>query len=221
MTSPTYSNGAVYADFDNDGDLDIAVNNIDEEAYLYRNNTDTGTSIKIMLEGSAGNRNALGAKLIVYRGTDIRIMEKFPVRGFQSSMEIPLLAGTGTGIPDSMILVWPDNSFEKIRTDSLGKQVKLVYRQGLPRFNYGLLHPAKNEPGFENIADAARLKYLHVENPFVEFNREPLMPFYGIYRRSRACSGRYEQGWTGGRIYRLFKRKQGGIVFTKYQRHIQ
>ena len=115
---PTYSNGAVYADFDNDGDLDIAVNNIDEEAYLYRNNTDTGTSIRVMLEGGATNRNAVGAKLIVYRGQDIRVSEKYPVRGFQSSMEIPLLAGTGSGMPDSMILVWPDNSYEKIRVDS-------------------------------------------------------------------------------------------------------
>ena len=174
---PTYSNGAVYADFDNDGDLDIAVNNIDEQAYLYRNNTDTGTSVRIMLEGSEANRNALGAKLIVYRGADVRVMEKYPVRGFQSSMEIPLLAGTVGGSPDSMMLVWPDNSYEKINTGTTGKQLKLVYRKGLPQFDYALLHRAKNEPGFENIADAAGLKYLHIENPFVEFNREPLMPF--------------------------------------------
>ena len=174
---PTYSNGAVYADFDNDGDLDIVVNNIDEEAYLYRNNADTGNSIRINLEGGPANKNALGSKLVVYSGKEIRISEKFPVRGFQSSMEIPLLTGTRNGRPDSMILVWPDNSYEKVMCDSSVKQVALTYKKGLPVFNYAGIRTKVTGASFENTATAAGFNYLHQENQFVEFNREPLMPF--------------------------------------------
>ena len=174
---PTYSNGAVYADFDNDGDLDIVVNNIDEEAYLYRNNADSGKSFKIRLEGREENKNAIGAKLIVYRGKDIRVSEKYPVRGFQSSMEIPLMVAIGGGRPDSIIIVWPDNSYEKLISDSSDHDIELSYKKGLPVFNYGSI--VQKSPGisFQNVAGAAGLNFLHVENQFVEFNREPLMPF--------------------------------------------
>ncbi len=174
---PTYSNGAVYADFDNDGDLDIVVNNIDEDAYLYRNNTDTSISVKIVLEGTGENKNALGAKLIVFSGKEIRIAEKYPVRGFQSSMEVPFLAGTGNGIPDSMIIIWPDNSYQKLDYDSTKKKLSLAYRNGLPIFNYDRIKARKPGIVFENHAASSGLGYLHTENTFVEFNREPLMPF--------------------------------------------
>jgi len=171
----TYSNGAAYADFDNDGDLDIIVNNIDEQAYLYKNNADTGKSVRVVPEGSLLNRNAIGSKLVVYKGTDIRITEKYPVRGFQSSMEEPMIFGIGGGMPDSVLFIWPDNSFEKITLR--GVTINIKYREGLPIFNYSGLKFKEKALGFENISSAAGLDFLHIENPFVEFNREPLMPF--------------------------------------------
>ena len=97
---PTYSNGAVYADFDNDGDLDVVVNNIDEPVLLYQNKSNDGKSkqsVEIKLSGSASNINAIGAKIILYANAGIRTYEKYPARGFMSSMEIPMhigLAGT-------------------------------------------------------------------------------------------------------------------------------
>src|SRR5438045_4957021 len=84
----TYSNGAVYADLDNDGDLDVIVNNIDEPALIYENKTNDKKDkpfVEVTLKGSPKNINAVGAKIIVYDSNDIRTYEKYPVRGFQSS----------------------------------------------------------------------------------------------------------------------------------------
>jgi hypothetical protein len=91
-TVPTFSNGAVYADFDNDGDLDIVVNNIDEPALLYENEKNNNkSSLQIKLRGRASNVNAVGAKIIVYTNSGVRTYQKYPVKGFLSSMEIPIL----------------------------------------------------------------------------------------------------------------------------------
>jgi hypothetical protein len=81
----TFSNGAVYADFDNDGDLDIAVNNIDADAMIYENATNDNKRkrfIELKLKGTAKNINALGAKVLVFTKNDVRTYEKFPLHRF-------------------------------------------------------------------------------------------------------------------------------------------
>jgi hypothetical protein len=103
----TFSNGAAYADFDNDGDLDIVVNNINDPVILYKNTTNDNVSkkdyLELKLKGPTKNINALGTKLIVFSGTEIRTYEKYPVHGFQGSMEGPLhigLANSKVGFND-------------------------------------------------------------------------------------------------------------------------
>lgn len=178
----TYSNGAAYADFDNDGDLDLVVNNIDEPALIYKNLCNDGTHkksfVELVLKGPQGNLNAIGAKAIVYAGTERRTYEKFPVRGFQGSMEVPLHIGLYNTRIDSLLLVWPDNSYEKLPV--LKDSILLVsYKKGLPAFNYRQLTEAVKNPGqrAEELTSKTGLLYSHVENSFNEFDREPLIPF--------------------------------------------
>ena len=178
---PTFSNGAVYADLDNDGDLDIVVNNIDAPVLLYENkNNRPGkqSSVTIALKGDKKNVNAVGSRVIVYTKKDVRTYEKYPVKGFLSSMENPILIGIENSVIDSMLLIWPDNSFQHI-TMPVGKStIDLQYQPGLPKFNYSqLTSRIKNTTTpMVDITHAVKLDYVHKENPFAEFDREPLIP---------------------------------------------
>ena len=180
---PTYSNGAVYADFDNDGDLDVLVNNIDQAALLYKNtahdNAPTSNqSISIRLKGSLLNPSAVGATVVLFYPDEIRTYEKYPVRGFQSSMETPLLIGWGSKLPDSAWLVWPDHSAEKINWTTGQRELTCSYKSGLPRFNDQFITNRWKEPALpmHDITLQTGLVAMHKENAFGEFDREPLIP---------------------------------------------
>ena len=173
----TYSNGAAYADLDNDGDLDIVVNNIDDEAILYRNNTDDSSHIRISLTGPSQNVNAIGARAVLYSDKGMMNLEKYPVRGFQSSMESPLLLGTDSLRIDSLCIVWPDLTHQTLLPGELTRELKLTHRPGLLRFDMERLHPDRQTVLYEDMAASSGLRHLHEENDFVEFNREPLIPF--------------------------------------------
>ncbi len=175
----TYSNGAIYADLDNDGDLDIVVNNINESPVVYRNNyVENGSqknAIKLILKGSEGNRNAVGARALLYSKNEVRSYYKSPVRGFLSSMETPILIGTNKTKIDSLVFIWPDHTWQKIPLDSMADEYTVEYKVGLPGFDYQSLHATANEYNFTDITDITELLYKHRENRFSEFFREPLL----------------------------------------------
>ncbi|WP_255460252.1 VCBS repeat-containing protein [Lacibacter sediminis] len=177
---PTFSNGAVYADLDNDGDLDIVVNNIDDAVMLYKNASNDAQQqqyLSVELKGDSLNRHAIGATILVYdRSKNIHAFEKQPVRGFQSSMEIPLHIGLQTIKVDSVLLIWPDRTYEKLSVT--GKKLKAVYKKGLQRFDFSVFKTSaqKNQLQFTDITQASGLQFLHHENEFNEFNREYLLP---------------------------------------------
>ncbi len=175
----TFSNGAVYADLDNDGKLDIVVNNIWDPVIVYKNtSTAANKYVNINLKGSKENINALGARCFVYTASGIIYTEKYPVRGFMSSMEMPMHIGMGTAPVDSMLLVWPDNTYEHIKWDSTITRLNLEWKKGLPVFNYLSIQNYNKTIGrpMTDITKAAGLNYLHEENDFNEFNREILLP---------------------------------------------
>ena len=176
-----FSNGAVYADLDNDGDMDIVVNNINAPSLIYENkNNKPGkkTSLRINLKGSLKNINAIGAKVIVFANKGIRTYEKYPVRGFMSSMEVPVLIGLDKTKIDSIILVWPDNTFQHLTIPADTLALNVQYQKNLPVFNYQSLKLPNKNPAFSmvDITKETELKYLHTENRFSEFDREPLLP---------------------------------------------
>lgn len=178
----TFSNGAVYADFDNDGDLDVVVNNINDPALLYQNKSNDQHNkrfVKIKLKGPQNNINALGAKIIAFAGNEICLYEKQPVHGFLSAMEIPMHIGLDRLKPDSVYLVWPDNSCQLINIPRADSSVlSFAYQKGLPLFDYGKItkHWISKSRPMTNITSQVNLNHLHVENPFIEFDRDPLIP---------------------------------------------
>jgi len=176
----TYSNGAVYADLDNDGDLDVVVNNIDDPVLVYENkNNEKGKNsfVDISLKGSSKNINAVGAKVILFANGEIRTYENNPVRGFQSSMQIPLHIGLEKTKVDSMFLIWPDNTYQSIQVNH-NSHLTYTYADGLPRFAYSKITSFRRNSTkpMEDITAATDLAYKHEEDPFIEFNREPLIP---------------------------------------------
>jgi hypothetical protein len=176
---PTYSNGAIYADLDNDGDLDIVVSNIDEPAMLYANRSNDKKDksfAEIKLKGPEANLNAIGAKIVLFAEAGIRTYEKNPARGFQSSMEIPIHIGLDKTKIDSAFLIWPDNSFQPLQIKA--GQTQIAYAKGLPKFNYGYItsYWPNATNAVADITGTTGLNYRHEENSFNEFNREPLIP---------------------------------------------
>lgn len=177
---PSFSNGAVYADLDNDGDLDIVTNNINEPALVYRNTANDKNQrpfVRIKLKGPEKNIDAIGAKIILFANGGIRTYENTAVHGFQSSMLAPVEIGLYNTKIDSAFLVWPDNTFESIQMKE-NQTISFAYKPGLPQFDYSKITGYIKNPTrkVDDITASTGIDYVHKENPFNEFFREPLLP---------------------------------------------
>jgi len=177
----SFSNGALYADLDNDGDLDIVVNNINDKAFIYANNANKDERVNdftsITLKGIAGNTNALGAKVFVYAQSQVYSYEHYPVHGFQSSMAVPIHIGLKNIAIDSAIVVWPNNQYAKIDIKRNTSNT-IRYTPTDNMFDYGKLKHASSTPPLflQDITSETGLNHQHIENAFNEFDRELLMP---------------------------------------------
>ena len=172
---PTFSNGMSYGDLDNDGDLDIVINNVNMPALVYKNNinVDENKSISFELIGREKNKNAVGSKIIIKYGNNKQSMiENFPSRGFQSSIPNRLHFGVGNVKEiDSAIIYWPNNkvsyhaNLETNKTHEI-KQEESDYEY-FDIANYSNLNLKLNEIELFN--------FKHNENKFIDFNKERLL----------------------------------------------
>jgi len=178
LDQPSFSNGAVYVDLDNDGDLDLVTNNIDDPAFIFQNNTISPNSgknnyLKIRFKGDQLNAFGIGAKVIIPMDSGRMVFEQYTTRGYQSAVSPEIVAGLGNQqVLDSLSVIWPDGRFQ-ILTDIEANQVlTLQQSEAKGKFNF----EDNNNKLFEDITDEVNVEFRHMENNFNEFNREALMP---------------------------------------------
>ncbi len=180
--APSLSNGAAYADLDNDGDLDLVTNNLNEPSVFYQNqaNTLSGNNyLRVKLEGFPVNVFAFGAKAVIKQKGSIQMQQLSTTRGFESSSEPILHFGVGKEtVIDSVIIVWP-NQQEQVLTQVKSNQLLKVKYDGTskqPGNNSKLVEksPAKL---FQDVSKDFNIPFKHLENQYFDFYRESLMPF--------------------------------------------
>lgn len=176
VDEPSYSNGAVYADLDNDGDLDIVVNNINEPAFLFENQASrirpTAHSLSVVLKGSPLNRHGLGARLTVQYGRQTQTVYASPVRGYLSSMQTALHIGLDTVATVSTLTVdWPDGKRQVLHNLPVNRPLTLDYRHAQPPVTP---QPAE-APLFVRASERYGIAYRHTENRHNDFAYFPLL----------------------------------------------
>lgn len=180
LAAPSISSGAAYGDLDGDGALDLVVNNVNMEAFVYRNDVRTlqpaNHFVQVRLVGTGMNRFGIGARVTVWIGSAQHMQELSPTRGFQSSVDYALVFGIGaSSLADSVTVNWPDGK------RSLQTQVKadsrLVIRQS-DAMPPAPATPVRSIPQtlLADVTASGAIGFVHRENEYVDFDRERLIP---------------------------------------------
>ncbi|CAN5538487.1 VCBS repeat-containing protein [soil metagenome] len=134
---PSFSNGAAYGDLDNDGDLDLVVNNVNEPCFVYKNNsreTQKSNFVGIRLKGKGENTFAVGSTIKLYQQGEIISREIIPSRGFQSSVDYQSVIGIGAKAVDSMIIIWPDQTYNVYKNPAIDSFQTYVQGEGTNKY---------------------------------------------------------------------------------------
>jgi hypothetical protein len=173
LEEPTLTNGVAYADLDNDGDLDLIMNNLNDKAGIYKNNSEILNKnhfLSIQLQGIDRNSSAIGSKISVYSGTSMLVRELLPVRGFQSSVDHTLHFGLGTLVKiDSIKIQWPKGEVQVVR-NILVDQKLTIKQDDSSCSKEQMVAPSTL---FSKINP---INFVHDENAFIDFNTQPLLP---------------------------------------------
>jgi hypothetical protein len=176
---PTWSNGAAYADLDNDGDLDIVANNFFEPASIIQNNTvqastpNTANYVRFKLEGTVQNKQAIGAIVQLTTPDDIvQTQHYMPNKGYISSHENQVHFGIGKNTTATATIIWPGKLKQSTVTCNANTLISIKQQDALLTYE----KPAKSVTLYKDITQSTLVKYIPKENEYIDFKLEPLLP---------------------------------------------
>ncbi|MEQ1678450.1 MAG: FG-GAP-like repeat-containing protein, partial [Chitinophagaceae bacterium] len=176
LDEPSFSNSVAYGDLDNDGDLDLVVNNENQASFVYKNNSreQNGNSyIGLVLKGKGGNTYAIGSKIKLYKGTEVFYREVVPSRGFQSSVDYKQVIGLGKlTVVDSMTVTWPDRSTTTYQKPELNK----VHHIEQPLASTPPAKPIAVTPAATLLEPVTIALDKHTEDEYIDFYYERNLP---------------------------------------------
>lgn len=181
FTKPAYSTGAAYSDLDNDGDLDYVTNNINSPAFVFENHSNEilkNTFLKIMLNGSASNRQGYGTKVLLYTASDtVQYQENSPYRGYQSTIEEGLHFGLGKkNKVDSILIRWPDDKQQVLKNVKANQTIYISYYDAEPGTSNSINRNKNPDPLFVQVNKDRNIFYRHQETEYADFKILPLLP---------------------------------------------
>lgn len=181
ITTPSFSNGAAYADLDNDGDMDMIVNNINDEAFVYENTLmdekdTTQHYLTLTLIGDTLNKNGLGAWVEIHYGGEQQAYEQSPYRGYLSTVDMRPHFGLGTiSRVDSVVIKWPGNKKQVLLNVAANQTLSVNIKSADQTYSWSNPVYAPNTL-FTEITDSLGINYQHEQKDFADFNIQKLLP---------------------------------------------
>ena len=177
---PNFSSGAAFADLDNDGDLDVIINNIKDPASVYENNLNESKGnnnyLSVKLIGPSKNINAIGATIKIYQKDKMQLFNNMPYRGYISTQSLIINAGVGKDdVLDSVVITWAGNKKQKLTAVNTNQTITVNYKDAIEEITTALpLFATSN--WFTNITGQTGINYIHQQWDFIDFNIQKLMP---------------------------------------------
>jgi hypothetical protein len=167
------SNGAVYADLDNDGELDIVTNNINGPVFVRHNDSRPAHYLTVRLKGDSVNRDGLGATVYAYGKGGMQTLTQYPVRGYLSTVDSRLHIGCGAEVLDSLKIVWPDRKQQVLEAPRMDTLLTLDWRDAVPDPPVDAMKDA--DALFEDATRRLKTDFRHKETFFYDFKFQPML----------------------------------------------